>query len=140
MVVATAGSRTGDPELLWQAISVGAVGDLPAVLRLTSEQFDASECAGLLKRSLELESNTRKALTIAQLGPVTINEPDSQDVLFDTLNSPELGAGAALVLSKSPDPQVIERLRRVAEKQDGLARQRASLAIHLRAREAGSLQ
>jgi hypothetical protein len=69
-----------------------------------------------------------------------MNEAKSQDALFNALENRELGAGAALVLSASSDPQVQLRLDDIARKQEGLAGQRASLAINLRKAETGAVQ
>jgi len=139
-LVASAGIRSSDPELVWQSIEHGNSTDLPLILREAAGQFDATACAELLNRSLRLDSTTRKALAIAELGPVSMDDVQSQDALFESLESRELGAGAALVLSASADPQVQQRLTDLARKKDGLAGQRAALAISLRKEAAGALQ
>jgi len=140
LLVAMTGVRSEDLYLVWQSIEYGQASDLPAVLRAVTGQLDSTECAELLHRSLGLDSTTAKALAIAQLGPASLNETRSQDALFNTLGSRELGAGAALVLSASSDPQVQHRLNEIAHKQDGLAGQRASLAINLRQVDEGAVQ
>jgi hypothetical protein len=140
LLVALAGTGSADPDLVWQSIERGHAGDLPAVLRAAASQFDARECAALLIRILGLDSTTTKALAIALLGPASMNEAKSQDALFNALESRELGAGAALVLSTSSDSQVQQRLNDIAQQQEGLAGQRANLAINLRKAEAGAVQ
>jgi hypothetical protein len=140
LLVALAGAGSADPEMVWRSIEQGDAGDLPAVLRAAASQLDAMECAALFIRILGLDSATAKALAIALLGPASMAEAKAQEALFSTLESRELGAGAALVLSASSDPQVQQRLDDIARKQEGLAGQRASLAINLRKTEAGSVQ
>lgn len=140
LLVALAGAGSADPELVWRSIERGHAGDLPAVLRAAASHLDAMECAALLLRILGLDSTTAKALGIALLGPASMSEAKSQDALFSALESRELGAGAALVLSASSDSQVQQRLNDIAQKQEGLAGQRANLAINLRKAEAGAVQ
>jgi hypothetical protein len=140
LVVALAGAGAADSDLIWRSIEQGQPGDLPAVLRAAASQLDTMECAALLIRILGLDSTTAKALGIALLGPASISEAKSQDALFSALESRELGAGAALVLSASSDSQVQQRLNDIAQQQEGLAGQRANLAINLRKAEAGAVQ
>jgi hypothetical protein len=138
--VALAGAWSDDLDLVWRAIREGSVDDLPAVFRTIAEELDVLDCVKLLLRSLGLDSNARKALAIALLGPLSLDQEKAQDALFGTLASPELGAGAALVLSASSNPRVQERLNDLARTQDSLAGQRARLAVNLRQDEAEAVQ
>ena len=133
MVTATAGLHSDDRELVWLSIETGDPAQVPAVLRAAASQLDAADAGILLKRSMQLDSVTRRSLAIAELGPMSLNEPVASEALFESLQSRELGAGAALVLSGSSDPQVIARLNRIATTHEGLAQQRATLAIRLNA-------
>jgi hypothetical protein len=140
MLVAMAGIGSDDLDLVWSAIERGAVDDLPAVLRAIAGRLDPLEIVPLFLRSLGLDSDVRRALVIALLGPASLDSQESQDALFSTLESPELGAGAALVLSASNDPRIQERLNDLASKRDDLAGRRASLAINLRQAGTEALQ
>jgi hypothetical protein len=121
--------NSGDFELLRQSISRGDGPGLSKVLEAASRKLSAEESIVLLEYSLQLESDTKAALAIAHLGPARLDEPAVQKMLFSTLGDRNLGAAAALVLGASPDREIQARLSEIASKKEGLAPQRAALAI-----------
>ena len=139
MITAQAGLDSGDFELLRQSISRGSGSDLPRILEAASRKLSVEDSIDLLDYSLQLGSDTRAALAIAQLAPAHLDEPAVREMLFSTLASRNLGAAAALVLGASQNPEIQARLSKIASKENGLAQQRASMAISNRRaeREAG---
>jgi len=129
LVTARAGMNSGDFELLQQSISRGDGPGLSRVLEAASNKLSAEENIKLLEHSLQLGSDTKAALAIAQLTPTLLDDPAVQKILFSTLADRNLGAAAALVLGASGDPGIQAQLNEIASKKDGLARQRAELAI-----------
>jgi hypothetical protein len=129
LVAAWAGMNSGDIELLRQSISRGDGPGLSRVLEAASHKLSAEESIVLLEHSLRLESDSKAALAIAHLGPARLDEPAVQKMLFSTLGDRNLGAAAALVLGASSNPEIQAQLSEIASKKDGLARQRAVLAI-----------
>ena len=129
LVTARAGMNSGDFELLQQSISRGDGPGLSRVLEAASHKLSAEESIVLLEHSLQLGSDTKAALAIAQLAPTLLDEPAVQEMLFSTLADRNLGAAAALVLGASSNPEIQAQLSEIASKKDGLARQRAVLAI-----------
>ena len=71
------------------------------------------------------------ALSIAQLAPGLLHQPAALELIIALLGDRELGASAALALSHSTDPNLHERLYEVAGKDQGLASERAALALSL---------
>jgi len=132
VIAAQAGLESGDFELLQQSIMRGSGPDLPGILKAASQQLSTEENIRLLDHSLRLGFDTSAALAIAQLAPAHLNEPAVREMLFSTLANRNLGAAAALVLGASPDPGIQDRLNEIAAQKDGLAQQRASLAISTR--------
>ncbi len=132
IVTARAGMDSGDFDLLRQSILRGDGADLPRVLEAASHKLSAEECIDLLDYSMRLGSDTKAALAIAQLAPAQLDKSAVRELLFDTLADRNLGAAAALVLGASPDPEIQVRLKEIASKKNGLARQRAALAIGTR--------
>jgi len=129
LVTARAGMNSGDFELLQQSISRGDGPGLSRVLEAASREMSAEENINLLEHSLQLGSDTKAALAIAQLAPTLLDEPAVQEMLFSTLADRNLGAAAALVLGASSNPEIQAQLSEIASKKDGLARQRAEMAI-----------
>jgi len=140
LITARAGLDSGDFELLQQSISHGSGPDLSRVLETASRKLSAEDSIALLEHSLRLGSDSTAALAIAQLAPVRLDEPAVRDMLFNTLADRNLGATAALVLGASPDPEIQARLSEIASKEDGLARQRAALALSTRRAKGGAEQ
>jgi hypothetical protein len=129
LVAAQAAMNSGDFELLQQSISRGDGPGLSRVLKAASSKLSVEENIDLLEYSLQSGSETKAALAIAQLAPTLLDEPAVRKMLFSTLADRNLGAAAALVLGASPDPGIQAQLSEIASKKEGLARQRAALAI-----------
>ena len=132
VVAARAGLESGDFEMLRQSITRGSGPGLPGILKAASDQLSTEENIRLLDQVLQLGSDTSAALAIAQLAPAQLDEPAVREMLFNTLANRNLGAVAALVLAASADPEIQDLLNKIASQKDGLARQRASLAIRTR--------
>jgi len=129
LVTASAAMNSGDFELLRQSISRGDGPGLSRVLETASREMSAEENINLLEHSLQLGSDTKAALAIAQLAPTLLDEPAVRKMLFSTLADRNLGAAAALVLGASSNPEIQAQLGEIASKKEGLARQRAEMAI-----------
>ena len=129
LVTARAGMDSDDFELLRQSISRGDGPGLSRMLEAASRKLSAQESIDLLEYSVQLGSDTKAALAIAQLAPTLLGEPAVRHMLFNTLADRNLGAAAALVLGASSDLEIQARLSEIASKKEGLARHRAALAI-----------
>jgi hypothetical protein len=129
LVTASAAMNSGDFELLQQSISRGDGPGLSRVLETASRKLSVEESINLLEHSLQLGSDTKAALAIAQLAPTLLDEPAVRKMLFSTLADRNLGAAAALVLGASSNPEIQAQLGEIASKKEGLARQRAEMAI-----------
>ena len=129
LVAARAGLNSGDFELLRQSISRGEGPGLATALAAASDKLSAEESIELLDYTLQLGSDKKAALAIAQLAPARLDDPAVREMMFSTLADRNLGAAAAMVLSASKDPAIQARLTEIASKGGGLARDRAVLAI-----------
>jgi len=129
LVTARAAINSGDFDLLQQSISRGEGPGLSRVLENASRKLSAEENINLLEHSLQLGSDTKAALAIAQLAPALLDEPAVRKILFSTLADRNLGAASAMVLGASSNPEIQAQLGEIASKKEGLARQRAELAI-----------
>jgi len=140
IITAWAGLVSGDYELLRQSIGHASGPDLPGILEAASLQLSVEESIGLLDHALQSGSDTRAALAIAQLAPALLDEPEVRKMLFSILANRNLGAAAALVLGSSANPEIQERLAGIASEKDGLAQQRAALAISIRQLDKSTMQ
>jgi len=129
LVAAQAGLESDDFELLRQSILQGDGPHLATVLAAASDKLSAEQSIELLDYTLESGSDKKAALAIAHLAPAHLDEPAVREMMFNTLADRNLGAAAALVLSASKNPEVRTRLTEVASKENGLASERAALAI-----------
>ena len=74
-----------------------------------------------------------RSLAIAQLSPVLAGHQPSETLLLEALADPETGSSAALALSSSRSPHVIEQLGLLASgDEQSLTTSRARLALRLR--------
>ena len=139
LVTARAGLDSNDFELLRQSISRGDGPGLSRVLEAASRELSAEEQIKLLDYTLQLGSDTKAALAIAQLAPALLDDPAVRELMFEMLDNRKLGSSAALVLGSSAIPEIRDRLNKMAGSKEGLASQRASLAIGAghQGREAG---
>jgi hypothetical protein len=129
VIAARAGLQTDDFELLRQSVTRGSGADLPGILKAASRGLSAEQNMRLLEKALQEGSDTTAALAIAQLAPAHLDQPEVREMLFSTLANRNLGAAAALVLGASRDPEIQQRLTKIAAQETGLERQRAILAI-----------
>jgi hypothetical protein len=132
VIAARAGLQTGDFELLRQSVTRGGGAELPGILKAASRELSAGQIVSLLDMTLHVGSDTAAGLAIAQLAPAHLDQPEVREILFDKLASRKLGAGAALVLGASKDPEIQQRLAMIASRKTGLEQQRARLAISAR--------
>jgi hypothetical protein len=135
VIAARAGLHTGDFELLRQTVARGSGAELPGILKDASRELSAEQIIKLLDQTLQEGSDTTAGLAIAQLAPAHLDQPEVREMLFSTLASRNLGAAAALVLGASKDPEIQQRLSKIAAQETGLERQRAILAISTRKSE-----
>ncbi len=119
----------GDRNLLQHTLSLGSGPDLHHVLKAASESLDANENKALLFQAIRHGPDTKAGLAIAQLAPSLLDDPAVREKMFEILESRGLGSSAAMVLGSSTDPQIRDRLNTIAAGKQGLASQRASLAI-----------
>jgi len=132
VIAARAGLQTSDFELLRQSVTRGSGAELPGILEAASRELSAEQNVKLLSMTLQKGSDTVAALAIAQLAPAHLDQPEVRTLLFSSLASRKLGAGAALVLGASKNPEIQQRLAKIAAQKTGLERQRAKLAISTR--------
>jgi hypothetical protein len=132
-LTAVAGSvalRTADHEALRQLLIRGSGPDLAPILRETAAALPLNEQAQILLSVIQEAPPENAALSIALLAPGLQHIPEITDTLFDLLEDKELGAAAALTLSKYPSVEVKARIMALAE--TGLAgSQRARMAVSL---------
>ena len=140
-IAARTGLMLGDLPLFSQAVSAGSGPWIVQAFREASEKFGDDENFVLLQYSMERAPPGTAALAMAELAPARLDQHAVADLMFQSLDNPKLGAAAALVLSKSRDPHVRERLKSVAAGGNKLASQRAGIAINAaRDRSAGGEQ
>ncbi|MEJ8569723.1 HEAT repeat domain-containing protein [Elongatibacter sediminis] len=101
------------------------------VLRSGAGQLDETQRADLLLGAMADWPPDRAALAMGILTPGLTRHPDVTESLFELLDHPELGASAALALSRHPEPRITARLEQHAARADSAGR-RAALALHLR--------
>jgi len=129
VIAANAGLQIEDFDLLYQSVMRGGGADLPGILKTASIELSPEQNVFLLDQTLREGSDTAAALAIAQLAPAHLERPEIREMLFRSLARRNLGAAAALVLGASSDPEIQQRLIKIAEQKTGLEQQRAMLAI-----------
>ena len=129
----------GDRNLLQHTLDLGSGPDLHHILKAASKSLNANEKRALLFHVIRHGPNTKAGLAIAQLAPSLLDDPAVREKMFEILESRDLGSSAALVLGSSTEPAIHARLNTIAAGKEGLASQRASLAIDAghQGREAG---
>ncbi|NNE04371.1 MAG: hypothetical protein HKN15_01420 [Xanthomonadales bacterium] len=122
----------GDLESLQALAAQGSGPGLNEVLRHSAARLDGAQREGLLEAALASNRPGNAALAIAHLGTgVTTNEKMMQ-MLVRQLDDPQLGAAAALTLSRNPSPTLNRILAGIGQDQGaGLAASRARLALQL---------
>lgn len=128
-----------DPNLLQHTLALGSGPDLHPILEAAANSLDAEETKALLFQAIRQGPNNKAGLAIALLAPALLDDLAVRANMFELLENRDLGASAALVLGSSTDPEIHHQLNALAERKDGLAASRASLAITagLQLREAG---
>ncbi len=119
----------GDLELLQATLSLGSGPDIHRILKAASLNLDAEDNKQLLLHTIHLDLGNKAGLAIAQLAPALLDDPEVRDRMFNMLENRNLGTSAALVLGSSTNPEIRGRLNALANRKDGLASKRASLAI-----------
>ena len=132
LVAARASIKSGEMELLRRSVALGEGPGLARALKEAAAGLSAEETAVLLNYVMELESDSKAALAIAQLVPGNLDNPAVRDLMFKTLTNQTLGASAALVLGSSTDPEIQSRLSEIAGGEEGLEKQRAQLATRFK--------
>ena len=140
LIAAQAGLMSGDFDLLLQSISQGSGPDMARILSMAASQLKANEALQILDQSIRNGSDSKAALAIAQLAPMHLDEAEVRQLIFATLSSQSLGAAASMVLGASSDPEIQRQLTEIASGQEGLAKQRASLAISVGQFSPGEVQ
>jgi hypothetical protein len=130
-VTLRAALRLADPELFTLALEQAAGPGLADALGMADTLFMESERLTLLEQAVRRAPAPNAALSIAQLAPGLLHQPAALELIIALLGDRELGASAALALSHSTDPNLHERLYEVAGKDQGLASERAALALSL---------
>lgn len=128
IVAARAGIKSGDMELLRQAIALGEGPGLARALSEAAAALSAEESAALLEAVMGMEPESKAALALAQLAPGLLHDPAVLELMFGALADLNLGASAALVLGRSADPFIQSRLNDIASGKEGLEQKRAQLA------------
>jgi hypothetical protein len=127
-----------DAQLLQDAIRSGSGPALGQALRSAEAALDESERAAVLRDAVRYAPAVNASLVLAELGPSLLHQPATADLLFALLGDPELGASAALILSRDRDPGMQERLAALRARDDGLASRRARLASELAEQDDGA--
>jgi len=119
----------GDRDLLQHTLALGSGPDLHHILKAASISLDADQNKALLFQAIRQGPDKKAGLAIAQLAPALLDDLAVREKMFEMLKSRELGSSAALVLGSSTNPEIRDRLNTLASGKEGLASQRASLAI-----------
>ena len=105
--------------------------DLAAYVREAGSIFDPAEREAVVLAAPDLDSAAAASVVIAELAPALLGRPAVDDALFALLGHRELGASAALILGRSGDAAILDRLADSAGGKNRLASRRASLAIDI---------
>jgi len=132
-VAALAADRLVDAELFQAVVTEGRGPSVAAALRNAVQTLDEVEQSELLQSALSRAPAVNASLALAEIAPKLFHQPETVNLLLGLLDDPELGASAALALSRSPDPIIRERLARLAGSDLGLVSKRAALATALAA-------
>lgn len=119
----------GDRDLLQHTLALGSGPALHRLLKTASRSLDAEDNQALLFQAIRHGPDKKAGLAIALLAPALLEDLAVREKMFEILENRNLGSSAALVLGSSADPEIRERLNTLAAGKEGLASQRASLAI-----------
>jgi hypothetical protein len=139
-VAARAAIESGDLDLMKQSVAHAGGPDLPRILADAGNYLDGATNYHLLLHCLARESGSTAALAIAQLAGPQLKDPAVRQLMFETLEHPQLGSAAALTLGVSGDPDILAELNAIAKESEGLAAKRANIALSAQAtRKEGAL-
>ena len=100
-------------------------------IRQARDAFDPLEIESIVMSAADMPDSATASLVLAELSPAVLDSPAVQDRLLELLGNRDLGATAALVLARSGDPLILDRLAELAAEDGRLASRRASMAIDL---------
>ena len=134
-IATMAGLRIGDPVLFSDSLKSNEHNGLAEMIRASTEVFPPGEQQNILLQAVRHAPASTASLVIAELAPALLDQPLIENLMFELLADLNLGASAALALSKSDSPRHRTRLTQISLDEPGLAASRAALA--LAAMEAG---
>lgn len=124
--------RTGDLESLQSLAQFGSGPGLNEVLRLSAVTLDTGQRERLLNAALNSGKPENAALAIAHLGSTMGHSEHMLQSLVGQLSDPQLGAAAALALSRNPSPSLQRVLSEIGrDDKTTVAASRARLALQL---------
>ncbi len=129
---AGAASSSGNLDAHRVVIQSGRGAPVADMLREFSAQADLAAQRQLLLEALAGEQGINAPLVVAGLAPALLGDAQVDRALIEALNTPALGAGAALVLSRATAPETLAALETLARSGSGAAAARARLALDLR--------
>lgn len=135
-IVAECAALLADADLFSELIQNGEGPSLANALRNASV-LDLDEQLTLLSQAVLEAPATNAALAMARLAPELLHQRDAEDLLFALLGNADLGAAAALILSRSENPVILARLAETAKQTAGLSSTRARLATALAGQNRG---
>ena len=130
-VVSRSAVLLADSALLRSLVSNGRGPEVAPALRSVGSELDEPERFALMNDALRDAPAANAALAVAEFAPGLLHHPETTSLLFGLLGHPDLGAVAALALSRSRDAGIHERLAERAAEGQGLEAHRATLAAEL---------
>jgi hypothetical protein len=121
--------RVQDTAALLQALSSADSAVTAAQVRRARAVLTAEEIEAVLTAVTHIENPGTAALILAGLAPAHLERPAVTNLLFDLLEHRQLGATAGLLLAKSANPAIIERLAETAGGGDSPGARRAQSAL-----------
>jgi hypothetical protein len=125
----------GDLDLLEQVFIHGQGAALGHLMRASAKTLPAADNAALLAATLGDGPALNASIAIAELTGSASAEPGTEVLLLDHLENPELGGAVALALSRHASTDTLKLLHDLANDGEGLAAQRARLALELGERD-----
>jgi len=130
-LAARAATRAADLSAILVVLDYGRGPALQHMLTEAAAALDKHERTRLLSEALASPHQTAAALALASLYPGLAGTADADAALLARLGDPELGAAAALGLSRSPSLDTRLALEALAATDDRPAARRARLALDL---------
>jgi len=121
--------RKQDVRSLLQALSSADSTVTAAQLRQARAVLDPGEIETVLLGITHIEKPGVAAMMLAELAPDHLERPAVTRLLFDLLDHRQLGSTAGLLLAKSGNPVIIDRLAETATLGTGLEAGRAQSAL-----------